>query len=103
MAEFESVGSANEVREGSATAFEVGGQQVAVARVSGVLYAFSDICSHRGCSLSTDGEIDGTEIQCGCHGSVFSIETGAVQEGPAEVPVQTFGVREQEGQIQIEA
>jgi nitrite reductase/ring-hydroxylating ferredoxin subunit len=103
MAEFVSVGGAGEVEEGSATAFEVGGQEVAVARAGGVLYAFSDICTHRGCNLSTEGEITGTEIQCGCHGSVFSMQTGAVIEGPAEEPVRTFGVREQDGQIQIEA
>jgi len=102
MAEFVSVGSADEVAEGSANAFEVGGQEIAVARSGGALYAFSDICTHRGCNLSTEGEIDGAEIQCGCHGSVFSMETGAVIEGPAEEPVKTFGVREQDGQIQVE-
>jgi nitrite reductase/ring-hydroxylating ferredoxin subunit len=103
MAEFVSVGGTDEVQEGSANAFEVGGEEVAVARVGGVLYAFSDICTHRGCNLSTEGEIQGTEIQCGCHGSVFSMETGAVIEGPAEEPVRTYGVREEDGQIQIEA
>jgi nitrite reductase/ring-hydroxylating ferredoxin subunit len=103
MADFVNVGGADQVAEGSATAFEVGGQEVAVARAGGVLFAFSDICTHRGCNLSTEGEIDGTEIQCGCHGSVFSMETGEVIEGPAEEPVRTYVVREQDGQIQIEA
>jgi nitrite reductase/ring-hydroxylating ferredoxin subunit len=103
MAEFVSVGPADEVQEGSARAFDVNGNEVAVARAGGTLYAFSDICTHRGCNLSTEGEIDGTQIQCGCHGSVFSMETGAVIEGPAEEPVRTYGVREQDGQIQLEA
>jgi nitrite reductase/ring-hydroxylating ferredoxin subunit len=103
MGEFVSVGSDAEVEEGSAKAFEVSGAEVAVARVSGILYAFSDICTHRGCNLSTEGEIEGTTIQCGCHGSVFSMETGEALEGPATDPVRTFGVREQDGQIQIEA
>jgi nitrite reductase/ring-hydroxylating ferredoxin subunit len=102
MAEFVNVGASDEVKEGSATAFEVTGAEVAVARVGGVLYAFSDICTHRGCNLSTEGEIDGTTIQCGCHGSVFSMETGEALEGPAEEPVKTYGVREQDGRIQIE-
>jgi nitrite reductase/ring-hydroxylating ferredoxin subunit len=102
MAEFVNVGAADSVQDGSAQAFEVGGAEIAVARVAGALYAFSDICTHRGCNLSTEGEIDGTEIQCGCHGSVFSMETGAVIEGPAEDPVRTFHVQEQDGQIQVE-
>jgi nitrite reductase/ring-hydroxylating ferredoxin subunit len=102
MAEFVSVGSADGVGEGSATAFEVSGDEIAVARSGGVLYAFSDICTHRGCNLSTEGEISGTEIQCGCHGSVFSMQTGEALEGPATEPVRTYGVREQDGQIQVE-
>jgi nitrite reductase/ring-hydroxylating ferredoxin subunit len=103
MAEFVGVGAADEVPEGTANAFEVDGDEVAVARVGGALYAFSDICTHRGCNLSTEGEIDGTTIQCGCHGSVFSMKTGEALEGPATEPVRTFGVRELDGQIQIEA
>jgi|SRR4029450_1375142 nitrite reductase/ring-hydroxylating ferredoxin subunit len=102
MAEFVSVGGADQVGEGSATAFDVGGEEVAVARAGGVLYAFSDICTHRGCNLSTEGEITGTEIQCGCHGSVFSMQTGEALEGPATEPVRTYGVREQDGEIQVE-
>jgi nitrite reductase/ring-hydroxylating ferredoxin subunit len=31
------------------------------------------------------------------------METGEALEGPATEPVRTFGVREQDGQIQIEA
>jgi 3-phenylpropionate/trans-cinnamate dioxygenase ferredoxin component len=103
MAEYVSVGKSDEVQEGTANAYEVGGDEVAVARSGGVLYAFGDICTHRGCNLSTEGEISGTEIQCGCHGSVFSMATGEALEGPATEPVRTYGVREQDGQIQIEA
>jgi 3-phenylpropionate/trans-cinnamate dioxygenase ferredoxin subunit len=102
MPEFVTVGNADQVPEGSATAFEVGGAEIAVARVGGALYAFGDICTHRGCNLSTEGEISGTEIQCGCHGSVFSMVTGEALEGPATDPEPTYGVREQDGQIQVE-
>ena len=55
-----------------------GGAEIAVARVGGTLYAFSDICTHRRCNLANGGEIDGTSIECECHGSVFSMETGEV-------------------------
>ena len=103
MAEFVTVGEGTEVEEGAAKAFDVSGAEVAVVRVGGALYAFSDICTHRGCNLSTGGEIDCTTIQCECHGSVFSMETGEALEGPATEPVQTYGVREQDGHIQVEA
>ena len=103
MGEWITVGSADEVPEGEATPFAVGDAEIAVARSNGTLYAFSDICTHRHCNLSMGGEIEGTTIQCECHGSMFSMETGEVIEGPATEPIQTFGVREQDGQIQIEA
>jgi nitrite reductase/ring-hydroxylating ferredoxin subunit len=103
MAEFITVAATGDVEEGAAKAFEVKGAEVAVARSGSALYAFSDICTHRHCNLSMGGEIEGTTIQCECHGSMFSMETGEVIEGPATEPIQTYGVREQDGQIQIEA
>ncbi len=101
MAEFVTVGRADEIGEGEATAFAVGDEEVAVARVNGDLFAFSDICTHRACNLSAGGEIDGTSIECECHGSVFSMETGAVLNPPATEPLATFEVREQDGEIQV--
>jgi nitrite reductase/ring-hydroxylating ferredoxin subunit len=102
MAEFTTVGRADEVTEGQVKAFEVAGQQVAVTRIEGVLHAFGDTCTHRGCSLAT-GEVLGTAIECECHGSVFDMTTGAVIEGPAEDPEPTFPVRDEGGELQIEA
>jgi 3-phenylpropionate/trans-cinnamate dioxygenase ferredoxin component len=102
MAEFTTVGRADEVAEGLIKAYDVGGQQIAVTRIEGTLYAFSDTCTHRGCSLST-GETLGTAVECECHGSVFDMTSGAVVEGPATEPVATFGARDEGGDLQIEA
>ncbi|HEY7477326.1 MAG TPA: non-heme iron oxygenase ferredoxin subunit [Actinomycetota bacterium] len=98
---FVNVAASDQVAEGQIGAWEVEGQQVAVARVGGRVFAFSDICTHRGCTLST-GELDGTEIECECHGSVFSIETGAVVNPPATDPIATFSAREADGRIEVE-
>lgn len=103
MADYVTVGRSDEVGEGEAAAFTVGDDEIAVARVEGELYAFSDICTHRGCNLASGGEIDGTTIECECHGSVFSMETGAVVNPPATEPVATFPVREEDGEIQVAA
>jgi nitrite reductase/ring-hydroxylating ferredoxin subunit len=102
MAEYVGIGRADEVPDGEAADFEVDGAQVAVARVGGTLYAFADICTHMGCTLVPGGDLDGTEITCGCHGSTFSIETGAVVEGPATRPIEVYPSREVDGEIQIE-
>jgi nitrite reductase/ring-hydroxylating ferredoxin subunit len=101
MAEFTTVGRADEVAEGQIKAFEVADRQIAVARTGGTAHAFSDVCTHKGCSLST-GDLDGTELECECHGSVFDITSGAVINGPATEPIATFPVREDGGALQIE-
>jgi len=103
MAEFASVGRAEEIGEGEAKAFPVNGAEIAVSRVAGTLYGFSDICTHRQCNLSLGGEIEGTSITCECHGSIFDMTTGAVLEGPATEPIATFPVREENGELLIEA
>jgi 3-phenylpropionate/trans-cinnamate dioxygenase ferredoxin component len=102
MAEFTTVGRADEIAEGQVKAYEVAGTQVAVTRIEGTLYGFGDTCTHRGCSLSP-GEVLGTAIECECHGSVFDMTSGAVVEGPATEPVATFAVRDEGGALQIEA
>ena len=47
--------------------------------------AFSAVCTHRQCSVTTvsDGAID-----CPCHGSQFSVADGSVIKGPAEQPLE---------------
>jgi nitrite reductase/ring-hydroxylating ferredoxin subunit/uncharacterized membrane protein len=64
------------------------------------IYAIHDRCSHRGCSLS-DGEVDGEEIVCACHGSRFDRRDGSVKHGPATAPQPAFQVRDREGVIEI--
>lgn len=102
MAEWITVGRADDIAEGDAEAFEVAGEQIAVARVNGSLLAFADVCTHRECTLST-GEIDGTTIECECHGSVFDMATGQVLEGPATEPIETYPVADDGGDLKIEA
>lgn len=103
MAEFVTVGDTSEVPEGEAKSFDVNGAEIAVARVQGSLYAFSDICTHRQCNLALGGELDEFEIECECHGSMFDVRTGEVRNPPATEPLETFDAREVDGQIQVGA
>lgn len=101
MEGFVTVAKTEDVPEGSATAFPVAGQEVAVARAGGRLFAFGDICTHRHCNLAMGGEIEGTTITCECHGSIFEMSDGSVLEGPATEPIATFEVHEEGGQIGV--
>ena len=51
---------------------------------SGDFKAFSAVCTHMGCLVST---ISNGTIDCPCHGSQYSISTGAVVGGPAPSPL----------------
>ena len=88
------LGSASAVPQFGLTKFDAGGYEIAVANVEGTFYAFSDICTHRRCSLS-QGQLDGTTLECICHGSRFDVATGDVLRGPANLPVQVFAIRVQ--------
>jgi nitrite reductase/ring-hydroxylating ferredoxin subunit len=64
------------------------------------IFAIHDRCSHRGCSLS-DGQIDGEQVVCSCHGSRFDLRDGAVRGGPASAPQPAFQVRERGGLLEV--
>ena len=102
MAEFVTVGSADDVPDGEMRAFDVEGNLVAVVNVEGALYAFDDLCTHRQCSLA-EGDLEGTTVECICHGSQFDVTTGEVLNGPAMEPVGTYPVRVEGGTIQVQA
>lgn len=100
MSEWVKVGSAGEVEEGGVSSFSVGTRQVAVANVDGDLHAFDDYCTHQQCSLA-EGELDGTIVECPCHGSQFDVTTGEAVQGPADDPVDVFEVREEGDELQV--
>ena len=56
------------------------------------IYALTTVCTHRGCTVHLDG--DGT-FGCPCHDSSYDHQ-GRVIEGPAQLPLRHFEVREAE-------
>ena len=57
---------------------------------SGDFKAFSAVCTHMGCLVST---ISNGTIDCPCHGSQYSISTGAVVGGPAPSPLPAQAIK----------
>ena len=95
------VGKSSDVPDGEIKAFDVEGMRIAVAQSEGEFHAFDDLCTHEECSLEEDGEIDGTEVTCLCHFSVFDVHTGKVIEGPATEPLQVYGVNLIDGDLDV--
>ena len=100
MAEFEVVARADDLKEGDMRAFDVRGTKIAVANVAGTFYAFGDTCTHRECSLA-EGDLEETIVTCPCHGSEFDVVSGQVLRGPARVPVGSFEVRAEGGNLEV--
>jgi nitrite reductase/ring-hydroxylating ferredoxin subunit/uncharacterized membrane protein len=98
--DFHWVMPSSDLVEGQMRSAEVRGTRVLLARAHGQIYAIGDVCTHWGCTLS-EGHLEGTVVECPCHGSRFDVETGAVVGGPASVPEPTFEVRERSHQIEL--
>jgi nitrite reductase/ring-hydroxylating ferredoxin subunit len=95
-----SIGKQDDLQPGAVRVFQVEGRSVAVANVDNQLYAFDDVCTHRGCSLS-DGSLNGLFITCPCHGSVFRVTDGTVAGGPAQTDVETYPLEVGDGDILV--
>jgi len=80
----------------------VDGRAMVLIVHDGRWYAFEDRCSHAGCAFSEDGEVNGYDVVCDCHGSEFDVRTGAVLRGPATVPIATFPARAGSGVVEVE-
>ena len=98
---FERICSVSEVPPGTARVFEVGDRAIAVCNVGGQLFAVDDVCTHDEGSLE-QGELEGFEIECPRHGARFDVRTGAAKVLPAVLPIETFGVRVQGEDIEID-
>ena len=91
----------SDVPPGGAIAVSVDGVEVAVARDGEDWFAIYDECSHESIPLS-EGDLEGTELECWLHGSRFDLRTGKPMNLPAYVPVDTFPVVVEDGVIRVE-
>ncbi|MEU0103081.1 Rieske (2Fe-2S) protein [Streptomyces sp. NPDC006267] len=64
----------------------------------GEFKAFSAVCTHASCLVSTVS--DGT-INCPCHGSRYSITDAAVEAGPATRPLPAERISVSDGTIRL--
>ena len=99
--EWTPVRDAGELPEGELVRAVADDTPLVLLRRAGRIHALHDRCSHRGCPLSGVGEIDGDVLECGCHGSRFSLEDGSVLRGPATAPQPAFEVREAAGGLEV--
>ena len=89
-----------EVTEGSAVLGDAGGVPVLLSRVRGTVTALADRCTHRGGPLH-EGEVAAGCVSCPWHQSVFRLDDGMVESGPASRPQPVAAVRVVDGRVQV--
>jgi 3-phenylpropionate/trans-cinnamate dioxygenase ferredoxin subunit len=72
---------------------ELEGEPVAIVCTDGGSYsAISDVCSHAEVALS-DGDIDGSTVECWLHGSRFDVRSGKPLGPPATRSVPVYDIK----------
>jgi nitrite reductase/ring-hydroxylating ferredoxin subunit len=71
-----------EIPEGAARMIRVKGEEMAVFKRAGQVYAIQNICPHEGGQLSK-GRLEGGEVVCPLHGYKFDLKTGLCSTDPA--------------------
>jgi 3-phenylpropionate/trans-cinnamate dioxygenase ferredoxin subunit len=92
-----------ELPEGERRIVEAEGLKIGVFNVGGELLAIEDRCSHDDGPLA-EGTLDpaACTVECPRHGSLFDLRSGRPKTLPAYVPVETFEVRVEDGEIKLE-
>lgn len=58
---------------------DANGKKVFIVMIDGKIYAMDNTCSHRGGPLA-QGKLDGYNIKCPWHGSIYDVRTGKVDQ-----------------------
>ena len=90
--DFVKVAEVGELSPGGMKMVELGDDQVLVCNVGGTIYACDNVCTHAFGPLS-EGDLDGEQVECPLHGSVFNVTTGEVIDPPARRSLRLFEVR----------
>ena len=94
----DALASTSEIPVGGGKIFDT--QVVVVTQpTAGEYKAFSAVCTHMGCIVN---QISKGTIDCPCHGSQYSITTGAVVAGPAPRPLPAKQIKVSGGSIFLE-
>src|SRR5215208_1629018 len=91
------IASESEVAPGSAFTFKDSGNPAVLVHLkSGDIVAYSEVCTHQGCTVAYKGG----NLACPCHGSVFDPAKGAeVVAGSAPTPLPEIPVKIQGGEV----
>ena len=100
MANWIKVGSVDEFK-GRVMVYRGSQRPIAIFQLKDGYYAIDDTCTHEEASLS-EGEIEDDHVECPSHGAKFAIKTGKNLTLPAVLPVRSYGVKIENGDILLD-
>lgn len=92
--------SESDLADGRAACALTDGVPVLLVRRGEQIHALHDRCSHRGGPLH-EGELTETTVACPWHNSIFRLEDGSVEQGPATFPQPVFDARLTDGRVEV--
>ncbi len=120
MTDFQTVAKNTEIASGSMKLVDLVGRDVVVANVDGAHFAFTNDCTcvaifaghiekesgsgdhHiRGTARLVDGTLEGDTVTCPEHSTVYNVRTGKPLRGPGEIPLNTYEVQLDRGEIRV--
>jgi len=75
-------GTVQDLPVGDMNIVKDGDREILLIRLETGIYALDNHCIHGGCRL-VHGTLEGENLHCPCHNSVFRVPTGEVVSGPA--------------------
>ena len=89
-----------DIAEGAAVRVEFGDVPVCLVHTEGDVFAIQDVCSHADVALS-EGDVEGTTVECWLHGSRFDLRSGKPTGLPATIPVPTYETKIEDGTVLV--
>ncbi len=78
------------------------GHTLAIHNVDGRFYITDDTCTHGHASLSEEGTLSGTIVECGWHFGAFDVTTGEAKAMPCSEPLRTYPAHVIDGGVWID-
>lgn len=95
--------SAGQIQPGEMLGVELPGlPKLVVYRVADEFYCSADLCTHGAASLSDEGDLNGYVVECTWHEGKFDIRDGKPCALPCTVPLRTFPVTLDCGELFID-
>ena len=86
------VAQTDELSPGEMKLIEIGDERILLTNLDGQYHAVSEVCTHAYYALS-EGFLEGEEVECALHGSLFNVKSGEVVNPPADEPLTVYPVK----------